>query len=132
MATMASVQPVDSEIEKGFAPFSISSNKGPDTIHLSPFQSHKNNKSLGPATSHHSLSSARLPPQPSIQEGLATNRISSVSSDTEPHASPVEPQVLEPVENAPAESSPGTGSTSDNTFRRIKEKITRMFRCSSS
>ncbi|CAL9004141.1 unnamed protein product, partial [Prunus brigantina] len=89
--------------------------------------------SLGPATSRRSPSSAIPPPQTSIQEGFATNPISSVSSGTESHAGHVEPQVLEPVENAPAESSPGTGSTSDNqTFtgkgHRIKEKITKMFK----
>ncbi|CAB4298572.1 unnamed protein product [Prunus armeniaca] len=69
---------------------------------------------LGPASSHHGPSSERLPPQTSIQEGFATNPISSVSSGTESRAGHVEPQVLESVEIAPAESSPGTGITSDN------------------
>ncbi|CAB4268117.1 unnamed protein product [Prunus armeniaca] len=81
---------------------------------------------LGPATSHHGPSSERLPPQTSIQEGFGPNPISSVSNGTESCAGQFEPQVLEPVENAPAESSPGTESTSDiQTFtgkgHRIKE-----------
>ncbi|CAL9004130.1 unnamed protein product, partial [Prunus brigantina] len=89
--------------------------------------------SLGPATSRHSPSSAILPLQTSIQEGFATNPISSVSSGTESRAGHVEPQVLESVEIAPAESSPGTGITSDNQRftgkgRRIMEKITRKFK----
>ncbi|CAB4268111.1 unnamed protein product [Prunus armeniaca] len=38
------VCPIDSEIGDGFAPFSISSKRGPQTIHRSPCQGNKNNK----------------------------------------------------------------------------------------
>ncbi|PQQ06991.1 uncharacterized protein Pyn_18268 [Prunus yedoensis var. nudiflora] len=109
-----------------FAPHALSSGEGSPVLHMNPpAQSQKKTeKAPGPATSGHRPSSARPPPQTSIQEGFATNPISSVSSGTEPRAGPVEPQV---PENAPAGSSPGTGSTSDNqTFtekgHRIKEK----------
>ncbi|CAL9004090.1 unnamed protein product [Prunus brigantina] len=70
---MASVNPVDPEIGEGFAPFSISSNTGPDTIHLSPFQSNKNNKGLGPPRAR---SSSVPPPEASIEGGFAMDPIS--------------------------------------------------------
>ncbi|PQM33662.1 uncharacterized protein Pyn_20939 [Prunus yedoensis var. nudiflora] len=102
---MASVQ---SEIREGFAPSSISSNTGPDTIHLSPMQSHKNNKSLGPT-------------EASIQERFATNRISSGSDSRAGHVGP------EVSDSAPAESTPGTSGKSHSMFAVMK-KITKFFK----
>ncbi|BBN68342.1 hypothetical protein Prudu_385S000500, partial [Prunus dulcis] len=131
--SMASVRPVNRDnIEDGFGPHAPSSGKGSQVLHTNPQakSQKKTRKALGPATSHHSPPSAIPPPQTSIQEGLATNPISSVSSGTESRAGHVEPQVLK---NAPTESSPGTGSTSDNQRftgkgHRIMEKITKMFK----
>ncbi|CAL9004124.1 unnamed protein product, partial [Prunus brigantina] len=48
MAT--SVQPTDSEIEKSFAPDSLSCNTGSDVLHLTPIQGNSNNKAHGPTT----------------------------------------------------------------------------------
>ncbi|XP_008231261.1 PREDICTED: uncharacterized protein LOC103330452 isoform X2 [Prunus mume] len=76
------VCPIDSEIGDGFAPFSISSKRGPKTIHRSPYQGNKNNKGLGrpPRASSDTRSSSILvsikPPEASIQGGFATNPIS--------------------------------------------------------
>ncbi|XP_008231414.1 PREDICTED: uncharacterized protein LOC103330595 [Prunus mume] len=133
--SMASVLPVNwDDIAEGFGPHAPSSGKGSQVLHTNPqAQSQKKTKkALGPPTSRHSLSSAKLPPQTSIQEGYGMNPISSVSSRTESRAGHVEPQVLEnvPVESAPAESSSGTGSTSDNqTFtRKVHRIITKMFK----
>ncbi|XP_021800810.1 uncharacterized protein LOC110745050 isoform X2 [Prunus avium] len=127
--SMASIRPVNrGDIAERFGAPPMSSGKG-SLFHFTPQaeSQKKTKKALGPATSRHSPSSAILPPQSSIQDGYGMDLS---SSGTESRAGHVEPQV---VENAPAESSPGTGSTSDNqTLRRFKEKITRMFRCSSS
>ncbi|XP_008231267.1 PREDICTED: uncharacterized protein LOC103330455 [Prunus mume] len=133
--SMASTRLVNwDDIAERFAPHAPSSGKGSHVLHNNPqAQSQKKTKKdLGPTTSRHSPSSARLPPQTSIQQGYGMNPISSVSSGTESRAGHVEPQVLEnvPVESAPAESSSGTGSTSDNqTFtRKVHRIITKMFR----
>ncbi|CAB4268116.1 unnamed protein product [Prunus armeniaca] len=132
--SMASVLPVNrDDIAVGFGPHAPSSGKGSRVLHITPQAHSRKKKALGPATSHHGPSSERLPPQTSIQEGFGPNPISSVSNGTESCAGQFEPQVLEPVENAPAESSPGTESTSDiQTFtgkgHRIKEIIMKMFK----
>ncbi|PQQ06988.1 uncharacterized protein Pyn_18265 [Prunus yedoensis var. nudiflora] len=77
--------------------------------------------SLGPAGPRNSRSSARLPPEASIQEGFATNPI---SSGTESRAGRVEPEV---PESAPAESTPGTSGKSHSMFAVMK-KITKFFK----
>ncbi|XP_008231415.1 PREDICTED: uncharacterized protein LOC103330596 [Prunus mume] len=138
--SMASVLPVNrDDIAVGFGPHAPSSGKGSRVLHITPQAHSRKKKALGPATSRHSPSSAILPPQTSIQEGFATNPISSVSSGIESRAGHVEPQVLESVEIAPAESSPGTGITSDNQrftgkghrimekkFKKLKQKLARL------
>ncbi|CAL9004100.1 unnamed protein product [Prunus brigantina] len=118
---MASVNPVDSEIGEGFAPPSISSNTGPDTIHLTPFQSNKNNKGPRPAGPRDSRSSARLRPEASIREGFAPIPI---VSGTESRAGRVEPEV---PESAPAESIPGT-SGKNPRMCAVMKKITKCFK----
>ncbi|KAH0981567.1 hypothetical protein GBA52_008744 [Prunus armeniaca] len=127
--SMTSVLPVNwDDIAEGFGPHAPSSGKGSQVLHTNPqAQSQKKTKkALGPPTSRHSLSSAKLPPQTSIQEGYGMNPISSVSSGTESRAG----HVNVPVESAPAESSSRTGSTSDNqTFTRKAHRIiTKMFK----
>ncbi|KAI5341892.1 hypothetical protein L3X38_009767 [Prunus dulcis] len=112
---MASIRPVNrDDIAERFAPHAPSSGLGSDVIHTNPQAQSRKKKALGLATSSHSPSSAILHQQTRIQEGFSMNPISSVSTGTESCAGHLKPQILEPVEIAPAESSPGTGSTSDN------------------
>ncbi|BBN68344.1 hypothetical protein Prudu_385S000700 [Prunus dulcis] len=86
-----------SEIGEGFAPFSISSRKGPDIIHQSPFQGNKNNKGVEEVFSHarglvaakgtasqDSLSSSILPPEAGIRVGFATNPLELKAKDSTP------------------------------------------------
>ncbi|XP_034197156.1 uncharacterized protein LOC117612579 isoform X3 [Prunus dulcis] len=112
---MASIRPVNrDDIAERFAPHAPSSGLGSDVIHTNPQAQSRKKKALGLATSGHSPSSAIPHQQTRIQEGFSMNPISSVSTGTESCAGHLKPQILEPVEIAPAESSPGTGSTSDN------------------
>ncbi|XP_034197155.1 uncharacterized protein LOC117612579 isoform X2 [Prunus dulcis] len=131
---MASIRPVNrDDIAERFAPHAPSSGLGSDVIHTNPQAQSRKKKALGLATSGHSPSSAIPHQQTRIQEGFSMNPISSVSTGTESCAGHLKPQILEPVEIAPAESSPGTGSTSDNQRftgkgHRIMEKITRKLK----
>ncbi|KAL6288527.1 hypothetical protein ACE6H2_006037 [Prunus campanulata] len=109
--SMASIRPVNwDDIGARFGAPPFSSGQGSHVCHSTPQAQiqKKTKKALGPAKA-------------SIQEGFASNRISSGSDS---RASRVEPEV---PESAPAESTPGTSGKSHSMFAVMK-KITKFFK----
>ncbi|XP_021823336.1 uncharacterized protein LOC110764637 isoform X2 [Prunus avium] len=133
---MESIRTVNrDDIAERFAPYALSSGKGSHVLHNNPQAQSlkKTKKALGPATSRHSPSSARLLPQTSIQAGYGMEPISSVSSGAEPRGGLVEPQVLEPVEIAPADqmfTGKGHGIMEETSCCQLCPpcRITKMFK----